>query len=144
MRSNGAGNATRNGIKPVDYFDETEDNTQPTFELSNQPLSHFLKITFDSATSGTAKFFMVNGGNWIETASEGIRFEIKEEGKCVLAIPRILLTAPDAEVKYVVYMREYDSKAIYAIYPKVENRTDNHANVYTDKMDIMDLTPSSD
>ena len=144
MRSNGAGNATRNGIKPVDYIDETEDNTQPTFELSNQPLSHFLKITFDSATSGTAKFFMVNGGNWIETASEGIRFVIKEEGKCVLAIPRILLTAPDAEVKYVVYMREYDSKAIYAIYPKVENRTDNHANVYTDKMDIMDLTPSSD
>ena len=144
MRSNGAGNATRNGIKPVDYIDETEDNAQPTFELSNQPLSHFLKITFESATSGTAKFFMVNGGQWKETASEGIPFEIKEEGKCVLAIPRMLLAAPDAEVKYIVYMREYTSKTIYAIYPKVENRTDNHANVYTDKMDIMYLTSSSD
>ena len=145
MRSNGAENATRNGIEPVDYIDETKDNAQPTFELNNQPLSHFLKITFDSAISGTAKFFMVNGGQWKETASEGIHFEIKEEGKCVLAIPRMLLAAPDAEVKYVVYMRNYTSKTIYAIYPEVSDyRADNYANVYTSNMDVMDLAPSSD
>ena len=145
MRSNGAENATRNGIEPVDYIDETKDNAQPTFELNNQPLSHFLKITFDSATSGIAKFFMVNGGQWKETASEGIHFEIKEEGKCVLAIPRMLLAAPDAEVKYVVYMRNYTSKTIYAIYPEVSDyRADNYANVYTSNMDVMDLAPSSD
>ena len=145
MRSNGAENATRNGIEPVDYIDETKDNAQPTFELNNQPLSHFLKITFDSAISGTAKFFMVNGGQWKETASEGIHFEIKEEGKCVLAIPRMLLAAPDAEVKYVVYMRNYTSKTIYAIYPEVSDyRANNYANVYTSNMDVMDLAPSSD
>ena len=145
MRSNGAENATRYGIEPVDYIDETKDNAQPTFELNNQPLSHFLKITFDSAISGTAKFFMVNGGQWKETASEGIHFEIKEEGKCVLAIPRMLLAAPDAEVKYVVYMRNYTSKTIYAIYPEVSDyRADNYANVYTSNMDVMDLAPSSD
>ena len=136
----------RYGIKPVDYIDETEDNSQPTFSLNSESLTHFLKVTFDTKTTGTTKFFRVSEErHWVETASEGIPFEIKEEGKCVLAIPRMLLAAPDAEVKYVVYMRNYTSKSIYAIYPEAsEYRENNKANVYTSKMDIMDLTSSSD
>ncbi|MEE1289544.1 MAG: InlB B-repeat-containing protein, partial [Spirochaetota bacterium] len=107
MWSNGAGNTDRNEIRPVDYIDETEDSSQPIFSLNGQKLTHFLKVTFDTKTTGTTKFFRVSGGNWVETASTGIHVEINKDGKCVLAAPRVLLASPDSEVKYVVYMRNY-------------------------------------
>ena len=145
MRSSGAGSkARRYGISPVDYIDETIDSIQPTFELSNQELSHFLKITFETSNTGTAKFFMVDDGDWVETASTGIHVEINEDGKCILAAPRALLASPDSEVKYVLYMREYDSKTIYAIYPEPENREDNSKPVYTSNMDVMKLTSTTE
>jgi hypothetical protein len=143
MWSNGAGNKERNEIKPVDYIDETEDNDQPTFELSNQKLTHFLKVTFDTKTTGTTKFFRVSGGNWVETASTGIHVEINKDGKCVLAAPRVLLASPDSEVKYVAYMRNYTSKSIYAIYPKVPDRTDNSTHVHTSNMEVMNFKTSA-
>lgn len=145
MRSSGASSkARRYGISPVDYIDETIDSIQPTFELSNQELSHFLKITFETSNTGTAKFFMVDDGDWVETASTGIHVEINEDGKCILAAPRALLASPDSEVKYVLYMREYDSKTIYAIYPEPENREDNSKPVYTSNMDVMKLTSTTE
>lgn len=145
MRSSGASSkARRYGISPVDYIDETIDSIQPTFELSNQELSHFLKITFETSNTGTAKFFMVDDGDWVETASTSIHVEINEDGKCILAAPRALLASPDSEVKYVLYMREYDSKTIYAIYPEPENREDNSKPVYTSNMDVMKFTTSAD
>jgi hypothetical protein len=142
MWSNGAGNTERNEIRPVDYIDETEDSSQPIFSLNGQKLTHFLKVTFDTKTTGTTKFFRVSGGHWVETASAGIHVEIDKNGKCVLAAPRVLLASPDSEVKYVAYMRNYTSKSIYAVYPQVSNRTDN--NVYAENMALMDFTTSAD
>ena len=148
MWSNGAGNTERNEIRPVDYIDETEDNSQPTFSLNGQKLTHFLKVTFDTKTTGTTKFFRVSGGHWVETASAGIHVEIDKNGKCVLAAPRVLLASPDSEVKYVIYMRYYakdseeNTPSIYAVYPQVSNRTDN--NVYAENMALMDFTTSAD
>ena len=134
----------RYGIKPVDYINETEDNSQPTFSLNGQKLTHFLKVTFDTKTTGTTKFFRVSGGQWVETASTGIHVEITESGKCVLAAPRVLLASPDSEVKYTVYMRNYTSKSIYAIYPEVSNsRENNEAPVYTSNMKVMNFKTSA-
>lgn len=136
----------RYGIKPVDYIDETEDNSQPTFSLNSESLTHFLKVTFDTKTTGTTKFFRVSEeGHWVETASAGIHVEIHENGKCVLAVPRVLLASPDSEIRYVVYMREYDSKSIYAVYPKVSDyRKDEYDNVNTSNMGFMKFTTSAD
>lgn len=148
MWSNGAGNTERNEIRPVDYIDETEDSSQPIFSLNGQKLTHFLKVTFDTKTTGTTKFFRVSGGHWVETASAGIHVEIDKNGKCVLAAPRVLLASPDSEVKYVIYMRYYakdseeNTPSIYAVYPQVSNRTDN--NVYAENMALMDFTTSAD
>ena len=136
----------RYGIKPVDYIDETEDNSQPTFSLNSESLTHFLKVTFDTNTTGTTKFFRVSEeGHWVETASAGIHVEIHENGKCVLAAPRVLLASPASEIRYVVYMREYDSKSIYAVYPEVsDSRENNEAPVYTSNMKVMKFTTSAD
>lgn len=136
----------RYGIKPVDYIDETEDNSQPTFSLNSESLTHFLKVTFDTKTTGTTKFFRVSEeGHWVETASAGIHVEIHENGKCVLAAPRVLLASPDSEIRYVVYMREYDSKSIYAVYPEVSDyRKDKYDNVNTSNMGFMKFTTSAD
>lgn len=140
MKSSGAGNKTRYGIKPADHLNETEDNAQPTFELSNEPVSHFLKISFDSDVSGTAKFFSVNGGKWIESASAGIQFEVNKNGKCVIAVPRVLLASPNSELRYVIYMRCYSSKTIYAIYPKEsDSRANDYAGVYTSNIAVMTI-----
>ena len=136
----------RYGIKPVDYINETEDNSQPTFSLNSESLTHFLKVTFDTKTTGTTKFFRVSEeGHWVETASAGIHVEIHENGKCVLAAPRVLLASPASEIRYVVYMREYDSKSIYAVYPEVSDyRKDKYDNVNTSNMGFMKFTTSAD
>ena len=136
----------RYGIKPVDYINETEDNSQPTFSLNSESLTHFLKVTFDTKTTGTTKFFRVSEeGHWVETASAGIHVEIHENGKCVLAAPRVLLASPASEIRYVVYMREYDSKSIYAVYPEVSDyRKDKYYNVNTSNMGFMKFTTSAD
>jgi hypothetical protein len=144
MWSNGAGNKERNEIKPVDYIDETEDSSQPIFSLNGQKLTHFLKVTFDTKTTGTTKFFRVSGGHWVETASAGIHVEIDKNGKCVLAAPRVLLASPDSEVKYVAYMRNYTSKSIYAVYPQVSDyRKDKYDNVNTSNMGFMNFKTSA-
>jgi hypothetical protein len=144
MWSNGAGNTERNEIRPVDYIDETEDSSQPIFSLNGQKLTHFLKVTFDTKTTGTTKFFRVSGGHWVETASAGIHVEIDKNGKCVLAAPRVLLASPDSEVKYVAYMRNYTSKSIYAVYPQVSDyRKDKYDNVNTSNMGFMNFKTSA-
>lgn len=140
-----AGGDTRSGIKPIDLINEQDDNSQPGFELSNEPVSHFLKISFDTAESGTAKFFGVKGGNWRESASIAISFEIHKDGKCVVALPREILASPDSEIKYVIYMRCYDSKTIYAVYPKEsEHRNDETKPVYTNNIAVMKIEKSAE
>lgn len=140
MKSSGAGNKTRYVIKPADHLNETEDNAQPTFHLNNEPVSHFLKISFDSDVSGTAKFFSVNDGKWIESASAGIKFEVNKNGKCVIAVPRVLLASPNSELRYVIYMRCYSSKTIYAVYPKEsDSRANDYADVYTWDIAVMTI-----
>lgn len=140
MKSSGAGNKTRYVIKPADHLNETEDNAQPTFHLNNEPVSHFLKISFDSDVSGTAKFFSVNDGKWIESASAGIKFEVNKNGKCVIAVPRVLLASPNSELRYVIYMRCYSSKTIYAVYPKEsDSRANDYADVYTINIAVMKI-----
>ena len=140
MKSSGAGNKTRYGIKPADHINEQEDASQPTFELNNEPVSHFLKISFDTDESGTAKFFSVDGGKWIESASAGIHFEVIKSGKCVIAVPRVLLASPNSELRYVIYMRCYSSGTIYAVYPKEsDSRDSDDKPVYTSNIAVMEI-----
>ena len=100
-------------------IDQAENENQPSMTVNSQSLSHFARIVFDSETSGKVSFYTVKNSKWVKTTSVSIATKIMKGGQCAIAIPRSALNNPKSEVKYVIYMRDYKSRKIYAGYPDV-------------------------
>ena len=113
-------------IYKLDGIDQAGNENQPTLTINSQALTHFVRIVFDSETSGIPAFYKINNNKWIETDSSYINFKVMEGGQCAIAIPRSALNNPKSEVKYVIYMRDYKSGKIYAAYPTVSNSDNNY------------------
>ena len=113
-------------IYKLNGIDQDGNENQPTLTINSQALTHFVRIVFDSETSGIPAFYKINNNKWIETDSSYINFKVMEGGQCVIAIPRSALNNPKSEVKYVIYMRDYKSGKIYAAYPTVSNSDNNY------------------
>ena len=103
----------------LDGIDQAGNENQPSMTVNSQPLSHFVRIVFDSETSGKISFYTVKESKWVETTSVSIATKIMEGGQCVMAIPRSLLNNPKSEINYVFYIRDYNKAKIYAGYPDV-------------------------
>ncbi|MBQ2294246.1 MAG: hypothetical protein II258_02595 [Spirochaetales bacterium] len=103
----------------LDGIDQAGNKNQPSMTVNSQKLSHFVRIVFDSETSGKVSFYTVKESKWVETTSIGIATKIMEGGQCVMAIPRSLLNNPKSEINYVFYIRDYNKAKIYAGYPSV-------------------------
>ena len=111
----------------LDGIDQAGNENQPTLTINRPALTHFVRIVFDSETSGIPAFYKINNNNkWIETDSSYINFKVMEGGQCAIAIPRSALNNPKSKVKYVIYMRDYKSGKIYAAYPTVSNSDNNY------------------
>ena len=100
-------------------IDQDGNKNQPSMTVNSQKLSHFVRIVFDSETSGKVSFYTVKESNWVETTSVSIATKIMKGGQCVMAIPRSLLNNPKSYIKYVFYIRDYNKAKIYAGYPDV-------------------------
>lgn len=100
-------------------IDQDGNKNQPSMTVNSQKLSHFVRIVFDSETSGKVSFYTVKESNWVETTSVSIATKIMKGGQCVMAIPRSLLNNPKSYIKYVFYIRDYYKAKIYAGYPDV-------------------------
>lgn len=100
-------------------IDQNGNKNQPSMTVNSQKLSHFVRIVFDSETSGKVSFYTVKESNWVETTSVSIATKIMKGGQCVMAIPRSLLNNPKSYIKYVFYIRDYYKAKIYAGYPDV-------------------------
>ena len=103
----------------LDGIDQAGNKNQPSMTVNSQKLSHFVRIVFDSETSGKVSFYTVKESKWVETTSIGIATKIMEGGQCVMAIPRSLLNNPKSYINYVFYIRDYNKAKIYAGYPDV-------------------------
>ena len=100
-------------------IDQAGNENQPSMTVNSQSLSHFVRIVFDSETSGKVSFYTVKKSKWVETTSVSIATKIMKGGQCVMAIPRSLLNNPKSYIKYVFYIRDYNKAKIYAGYPSV-------------------------